>query len=66
MGIRSQQSVRHGYVTKADDWPYQGELNELRRMGRAEARPSGRGMGHAEARPSEGEAWDVRKHVPPR
>jgi putative transposase len=22
--------VRHGYVTKADDWPYQGEVNELR------------------------------------
>jgi len=22
--------VRHGYVTNADDWPYQGELNELR------------------------------------
>jgi REP-associated tyrosine transposase len=22
--------VRHGYVSKADDWPYQGELNELR------------------------------------
>ena len=22
--------VRHGYATKADDWPYQGELNELR------------------------------------
>jgi putative transposase len=22
--------VRHGYVTDADDWPYQGILNELR------------------------------------
>jgi putative transposase len=22
--------VRHGYVTNADNWPYQGELNELR------------------------------------
>jgi putative transposase len=22
--------VRHGYVSNADDWPYQGELNELR------------------------------------
>ena len=22
--------VRHGLVIKADDWPYQGELNELR------------------------------------
>jgi len=22
--------VRHGYVTKVEDWPYQGELNELR------------------------------------
>lgn len=22
--------LRHGYVTEADDWPYQGELNELR------------------------------------
>jgi REP element-mobilizing transposase RayT len=22
--------VRHGYVTNADDWPYQGELNEWR------------------------------------
>jgi putative transposase len=22
--------VRHGYVTNADDWPYQGDLNELR------------------------------------
>ncbi|HVF72914.1 MAG TPA: hypothetical protein VM940_15025, partial [Chthoniobacterales bacterium] len=22
--------VRHGYVATADDWPYQGELNELR------------------------------------
>jgi putative transposase len=22
--------VRHGYVVNADDWPYQGELNELR------------------------------------
>ncbi|PYI92836.1 MAG: hypothetical protein DME97_08450 [Verrucomicrobia bacterium] len=22
--------VRHGYVTDASDWPYQGELNELR------------------------------------
>ena len=22
--------VRHGYVARADDWPYQGELNELR------------------------------------
>jgi putative transposase len=22
--------VRHGYVTEAADWPYQGELNELR------------------------------------
>ena len=22
--------VRHGYVTNPDDWPYQGELNELR------------------------------------
>jgi REP element-mobilizing transposase RayT len=22
--------VRHGYVTSADDWPYQGELNVLR------------------------------------
>jgi hypothetical protein len=22
--------VRHGFVTKAEDWPYQGELNELR------------------------------------
>jgi putative transposase len=22
--------VRHGYVANADDWPYQGELNELR------------------------------------
>ncbi len=22
--------VRHGYVTGADDWPYQGELSELR------------------------------------
>ena len=22
--------VRHGYVKSADDWPYQGVLNELR------------------------------------
>jgi putative transposase len=22
--------VRHGYVTNASDWPYQGEVNELR------------------------------------
>jgi REP element-mobilizing transposase RayT len=22
--------VRHGYVASADEWPYQGELNELR------------------------------------
>jgi REP element-mobilizing transposase RayT len=22
--------VRHGYVARAEDWPYQGELNELR------------------------------------
>jgi putative transposase len=22
--------VRHGYIVDADDWPYQGELNELR------------------------------------
>jgi REP element-mobilizing transposase RayT len=22
--------VRHGYVVNADDWPFQGELNELR------------------------------------
>jgi REP element-mobilizing transposase RayT len=22
--------VRHGYVADANDWPYQGELNELR------------------------------------
>jgi hypothetical protein len=27
--VRSN-SVRHGYVADANEWPYQGELNELR------------------------------------